>query len=780
MKEWQESDFGIEVQEDNHGFIDLFKKLLANWYWFALSGILGLAIAFLYLRYSTPMFKINARLLVSDEQKGSSGLANSSMGDFGIFMSGVSSVENEAEILKTRLLMEQVVRQLNAQVTYYHPGKIRNVEIHQPPFKVSILASDSLRSGTFTLIPIDETKARVTQDDLELEIRYEAHVDLPGIGTVRFTRNPIVDFQQERYLFNISTFDGKVSEYLGRLSVGVSNKQVSIIDLAFDYPLRQKGEEILNTIIQVYTANSIRDKNTIADSTLAFIDNRLLYVGQELSDVEGDIQVFRQQRQLADFSTQSQLLLENSSEYVKQLSEVETQLNILSELEQYLTNDDNKRVLPSAILPQDMVFNGMVERYNNLLIERDRRLLSATEDNPMVRNLDQQIANIRNDIQANLRTTRDRLAITRDGLQRKTGQLETEVNKVPATERAYLDLMRQQQIKQELYVYLLTKREETAISKTANISSSKVIDPPKAATLPFSPRRTSRLFIGLLVGLAIPFGIIYLRDLFNTRIQDKDDVSQRTQVPILSEISHNREKETLIVQHNPRSPIAEQFRALRTNLAFYLKDKSQKTILLTSSMSGEGKSFLALNLGIILAISGKKVVVMEMDLRKPNLSVKLGITNNFGYTNYAITSSLTPKEIVVPSKVHEQLHLISSGPVPPNPAETLLSERLDTLMAYLRQTFDYIIIDAPPIGLVTDAQLLAQYADLTLYVVRQGYTQKNQIPMVEELYTQRKMKQLALLINDIPISQGYGYGYYDQPAKKGRNGWLTSLFRKTG
>ena len=787
MKEWQDDDFEREGQEDNQKLIEFLGKLWANWYWFALFGILGLTVAYLNLRYSTPVYKINAKLLVTEEQKGASTTGTGVfLGDLNSFFGGVNSVDNEAEILKTRYLMEQVVHKHNAQVNYFVPGDVRDVEVYPSPFDVTLLRSDSLTGGTFRLQLKDNEHINISQDHFEQETTFGTTIDLPGVGSVFISRNPKVPISKTTYRFEVVPFDTRVNEYMGRLSVGVTNKQVSIIDLSFDYPIKVKGESILRTILETYTENNLQDKNTIADSTIAFIDNRLLFVGQELGDVEGDIQVFRQSKQLADISTQSQLLLENSAEYIKQLSEVETQLTILDNLREYVIDPKNQRVVPSALLPDDMVFNSLVERYNTLLLERDRRLLSATPNNPTVQNLDQQLANLRADMLANLENTRNRFETTRNELRRKTGQLESEVRRVPATERQYLDLARQQQIKQELYVYLLQKREETAISKTANISNSRIIDPPKAKTLPFSPRRTRTLAMGLLIGLIIPATSIYLRDLLNTRVRSREDIQKQTALPIVGEISHSASKQTLVVTRDSRTPIAEQFRALRTNLAFYLSHINKSTILLTSSTSGEGKSFVALNMAMIFAISGKKVVVLEMDLRKPNLSIKLNIPNNFGFTNYIISSSQIPESIIRPSGVHEGLYLISSGPIPPNPAEMILSKRMDELMTYLKQTFDTIIIDAPPVGLVTDAQLLSQHADLTLYLVRPKVTHKRQLQIPNELHQSGKMKQIALIVNDIQTkNSGYGYGYgysygygnYGENTPEKRKSWLP-FFKK--
>lgn len=779
MKESYERRIEQTEPQSPNSVLQLVNRYKQHWHWFLLCGLLGLSIAYLKLRYSTPIYKVQAKILVADAKSNSSitSTPGSFGGDLGTMLGGPSSVDNEAEILKTRYIMEQVVKEINEQVTIFQPGTVRDIEAYPNPFEIDLLSSqDSIGGGVFTLEVLDKKRARISRDEaFSTTFEFGDTIELPRVGPVTIKRASSIDNGLTQvFKVKIAAFDSRVTNFIGRLGVTIQSNLASVINLSFDYPLRKKGEQILNKVIQVYMENNIVNKNTIADSTIAFIDKRLVLVGTELYDIEQEIEDFRQNRNLANMSSQAQILLENTRDYVNQLAEIQTQLSILENVEEYLVDEKNPRVLPNAVLTNDVVFTDLIRSYNELLLERDRRLLSATPDNPTVLNLDKQLHALRQDMLSNLHSTQSRLNITKENLARKTAQLETEIKDVPATERVFLDLSRQQQIKHELYVYLLQKREETAISKTASVSNSRVIDPPKAAASPFSPKRTSTLLAGLLIGLIVPSALIYFRDVLNTKIRTQDDIKRQTATPIIGEIIRSRYKEALVVGKHSRSAISEQFRTLRTNLAFYLTEPNQKAILLTSSMSGEGKSFVALNLATILAISGKRVVLMEMDLRKPNISVKLDNSNEIGFTNYVINTKLTPPEIIKPSGIHDDLFLIGSGPIPPNPAETILNPRLDELMQHLKNRFDYIIIDAPPIGLVTDAQLLSQYADLTLYLVRLGHTYKNQLQIVEEIFQDGKMKRLAILVNDIDpkggyghgYGSGYGYGYYEDGNKQ--------------
>jgi capsular exopolysaccharide synthesis family protein len=414
-------------------------------------------------------------------------------------------------------------------------------------------------------------------------------------------------------------------------------------------------------------------------------------------------------------------------------------------------------------------------------MEKEKKSLSQTEDNPYMQNLNAQIAGARADMLSSLRSLRKTLLISRSRLQSHSSMIAGQVKNVPAVERTYLDLTRQQQIKQELYVFLLKKREETAISKTSNISNCRIIEPPVSFG-PISPIRVNVLGYSFLLGLFLPVGLILLTDKLNTRITSKDQIATFTEVPIIGEIGHNdRSNQTIVVDQESRSPISEQFRTLRTNLSFFLKSE-EKTILLTSSMSGEGKSFISLNLATVLAISGKKVVVIEMDLRKPNLTNKLNLSRDFGFTNYIVNKDLQPENIIMPTGTHPNLCIISSGQIPPNPAEMIMNDRTESLLRELKERFDYIILDAPPVGLVTDAQLLSKYADLNLYVVRQACTYKDQLNIPQEIYTSQKMKNIAILVNDIKYTQAYGYGYgygYGYEEKNTKRGSFLKWFKKS-
>jgi len=750
----------LEV-DDSINLKEIFNKLIDKWIWFILSIVICLIVAFLYTRYTAPIYQITAKILVNDDEKGGGlGKQTGMLMDLGGLLGSKNSVDNEAEILKTRFLMEQVVRQMQLNIVYSLKTNLVRRELYQPPFKLSILkAVDTISSTQFVVQRLGGNRLKISSKNFEKEISWGEKFSVNKVGVLQIDPSQIGPISDEEYVISVSSIDSRVAELMRQLSVAVSNKQVSIVDLGLSYPLPQKGEDILNTLISRYTAANLSDKNAIADSTYKFIKERLNKIAGELGDVENKVESFKQENRLADMSEQGKVLVQNTSEFASDLAKTETQINVLNDLEKYLKdNVNNKRVFPSSLLPQDLVFSNLMTQYNALLIEREKQLLGVTEESPFILNIDKQIAGLRGDILSNIQSSKNSYIITKNKIKSQLTQAEGQISGVPQVEKNYLKLARNQQIKQELYIFLMQKAEETAISKTSNISVAKTIDPPKARVAPISPKKNVIYGAGFVAGLMIPILLIFGLELFNITITTKEEITALTTVPVIGEISHNTSDDNLIVANQNRSAISEQFRALRTNLSFYLKNAGENVILLTSSMSGEGKSFTAINLGNILALAGKKVLLMELDLRKPGLSAKLGVTNDVGFSNYTISDDVKISDIVKPLSINRNMFIISSGPLPPNPAETLMSEHMPKLMEELKKQFDYIILDAPPIGIITDAQLLAPYSNATLYLVRQKVTRKDQLSIVEDLNKTGKMKNMGIVVNDI-VSKYYGYGY---------------------
>jgi tyrosine-protein kinase Etk/Wzc len=630
---------------------------------------------------------------------------------------------------------------------------------------------------------LSESKVHISAEGIvNKDISWNDTLHLPE-GVMKVVRQPGNNLIKENYVLRVVSVDKAVTVYRNKLAVNIPNKQVSTIDLTMTSTIPEKGELILNELINAYMQLSVDAKNRIADSTIAFVDNRLALVSHELTGVEKDIQTFKQNNQLADLGEQAKLLISSTGDFSRQLTEQQVKLSVIESLEKYINDEtNNKRIVPSSLVLEDPNFVSIIGKYNGLELERERLLMSNTPSNPVVKNIDEQLVGLRGDLKSNLSSFKTGIQTSIGQLQQRSGAIDKKIQQVPAKERVFLDYSRQQAVKQELYLFLLKKREESAISKSSNLAGARIIDLAKSEAFPYMPKRALIYLLGMMLGIILPSIGLYLRGILSRRVVNKLDITENTPAPILAEVGHTDVKTAVIISKDSVTPVAEQFRALRTNLQFVLRNPSEKVILLTSSMSGEGKTFIATNLAAVLSLSGKKVLLMEMDLRKPKISEKLGLDNRTGFSTWSIGK--TPlSELIQPSGINENCWIISSGPIPPNPAELLLTDATKELFQTLRSRFDYIVVDAPPVGLVTDAQLLASFADATLYLVRQGYTFKQQLQISKELFIFHKMPKMNIIVNDVKAGKGYGYSYgygygygYNANSEKGLSKKIKVIF----
>jgi tyrosine-protein kinase Etk/Wzc len=430
---------------------------------------------------------------------------------------------------------------------------------------------------------------------------------------------------------------------------------------------------------------------------------------------------------------------------------------------QYVDNASKPQTIPSSLITKDVAFGTAINEYNQMLLRREELKMQFVEASPVIANLDQQIETAREALVTNLKNYRTSLQISHGALKKQDSGILNQISNAPVKERIYLDYAREQSLKQDLYLFLLQRREETAISQTATLSNCRILDSAESEAKPFAPNKSLIYFIGILAGFTLPVAGLSIKEVFNIRIHNKADIEKHSSVPLLGEISRLIGGKRLPVYNDPLSIIAEEIRAIRTNLK-YITDKDRSNVIMfTSSMSGEGKSFISFNLASSIAVSDKKVVLLELDLRKPKLVENHGVCNEYGFTNYMISKETDLDKLILKSTISENLYVIPSGPIPPNPAELLMNDKLKVLIEELRRRFDYILIDTPPVGLVSDALLIEEYADITCYVIRQDYTYKSQLGIVNDLFKSRKVKQLYLVVNDIKTQKnaltGYGNGY---------------------
>ncbi len=759
-------------QEVDLGYI--VGKVLGNWYWFLLSLVLCLALTTIFVIYVSPNYNITAQVLVNgDQSKGiTSGESETDiLSSLGLF-STPTNVNNELEIISSRTLLEKTVHDLQLNVIYYGQGPVRYEETYtNSPFFIKILNLAPIVKPNFfgdNTSPV-EYYMHINKDSVNFEDKNTDSVFNAKFGdTLRFKygtwvleNNPAVVETDPKHDIGmrIYTYDYIYSLYSAIYTAILTNEDVTTIDMDLTSPVPKKGEDILNHIIQLYVKSDIDENNKIADSTIAFIDQRLIGVTRDLMGIESTIEQFKKQNNLASIPDQAKLLVDNTLTLNTQLAQQQVQIQVVKDLENYLEDEkNNQRIMPTTAPIQDPAFVASLEKYNALQIERQNNLLTSTENNPMIKGLDIQIEQQRGVLLKMLQSFENGLVVNKNDLTNRSGIVAGAIQKVPTQEKIYLDYSRQQDVLQQLYLYLLKTKEQTEVSKSDNIDPIRIINAPESDPLPYFPNKILFFLGAFIFGIMIPSMVLFVKELLRNKITVPEDITTVTNVPLVASISHTKSENPVVVTSTSRTAISEQFRALRTNLQFIANKATDKVILVTSSMSGEGKSFVAINLATTLGFSGKKVLLMEMDLRKPKLSANLGLDNNVGFTNY-IVSDIKIDDIIKPSGINDNVWIISSGLIPPNPSEIILNEKVEKLFAEIRHNFDYIVIDTPPIGLVSDAILIGKYSDISMYVVRQKYTFKKQLEIVDDLYQNNKLKNLNIIFNDIKKVAGYEYGY---------------------
>jgi tyrosine-protein kinase Etk/Wzc len=753
-------------------FKEILTKYLQYWYLFVIGGFLGLTAAFLYIHYYTvPKYSISSTLLIKDDETGSDlpgGLSDVSMLNYS------KNIDNEIEVLSSKSLMQRVVSELGLYTSYYVEGRVRDKEIYGEdlPLKVIISSFDSTAFGKSIFIHIKPNNSFALEEDTGLltNHKFGQQINKP-YGAFTVVAASGVASAGEKVIVQFNDIRGVAKHYNQALQVEPNKNNSSVLWVGLIDPIPQRGKDIINKLIEVYNKEAIEDKNLIAANTIAFLDERLKFLTTELSVVEKDVEHYKRQNELTDINSQASNFLAQASNYNQKLSDWSIQIEVLESIEKYMNMDSNKyKMVPSTLNIQDPTLSGLIAKFNELQLERERILRTTFPNNPIVVNINEQLENLRLNIKENLRNIKRGLIITSNNLKASSEQFQTKIKNVPSMERELLEINRQQAIKQNLYLYLLQKREEAAVSLAANIANSRIIDPAMSSDGPISPNKQMICLMYLLTGLGLPFAGIFIKDLLNNKIQTQQDVEQLTDTPIIGVLVHNK-YDTLVVRKGNLSPLAEMFRLIRTKIKFAAVDKENKVILVTSSMSGEGKTFFSINLGASLALTGKKVLLLELDLRNPNLLNELGMPEGLGITNYLISDRVAISDLIVPFETIDNLYVVSSGPVPPDPAELMLSLKLTHLVNELRESFDHIIIDTPPIGQVTDAFCLSSLIDSTVYIVRYGYTYKKQLNIIENIYKNKELRHPMIVLNDAKKGNRdyFGYGYNIGYGQKGNN-----------
>jgi len=740
-------------------FRDLFYKYVRFLPFFLLSTAFALFIAFVYLRYATPIYSVGGTLLIKSEQQGSSS-RNDKMAD--IFGNKSSNIQSEIEVLKSRPLMERVVRKLDLQFSYFVKGKIKTVNIYkQGPFLIDAFElTDSFSSFSLKIKFLNDHEFRINDDN---NIFTFGQVFKNAKGVFRLTRNPFGGVSKD-YSVTRQPTSSVAGAFAGSLQIAPKTAGTGILSISMQTPNAQMGADIINSLMEEYGDFSIEQKKQSSDQILEFIDARLVDYGHKLDSVQKIQQDYEQKYNLIDVEAQSGNYFSNLSEADKATYEQSLKINAVDMVDDYLSDkkyEFGKVTVPSSLTLDDPTLEGLIATYNTTELERQQLLdANVPADNPSVIEANGQIEKLRVSIRENLKNIKSSLNTVIARLRQRSSENEAQLKAMPARVRELAEIKQEAEAMRALFRFLQEQKETTAISRASTISNSAVVDRASATSIPIKPNRRSIQILAILLGLGLPAMVIFIGEILNDKVTTRFDVEKITTAPILGEIGHSYSEKVLIVNKTTRSMVAEQFRIIRSNLQYILSSKTEKSVLLvTSSFSGEGKSYVSTNMGAVLALAGKKTVILEFDIRKPKVLTGLGMTKGPGITNYLVGKAKL-EEIIRPVPENENLFIIGCGPVPPNPAELLLGQLVEDMFTWLRENFDVILIDTAPVGMVSDAMTLSKFADTTLYLVRQGHTFKKQVVLIDEFYQANKLPKVSIIVNDVKMKPGYGYYGY--------------------
>jgi len=779
-------------QEDEFQIQNLFREILQKWHYYFIAGVLFAGIAILYIKFTLPVYQASSSILIDDEGSSTANLTDILSSDlFGTNL----NLPTEIGILRSRTVIQETIKRLNLEVQYWSTSSYPAQPLYpRSPIKVEIdTFIREYKDLAYSVTILDS-------NNFDLEVEYDGD-KLPAytlhqkfsfgqqIKTDYFSFNlkkgeliqPVIG---GTYEFKVRSANKLIAEILENLTAEPLDKEANIVRMTYLDVIPVRALDILNEIGKVYIDLDIQDKAEVASLTLKFVEEQLTSTGSMLSNNEQEMQAFKEKHKTVDLSEESKAVLQKLN--ILDIDRVKNNIEItsLQNLYNYISkNEDLTNLAPSSLGIPDPLLVELITNFQMLQSKRKSVSFGVKSDAPAVKVLDQQIQENRASLLENVRSIQKRLTVTRDALNVQLAEYEGSIKQVPEMERQLLGIKRNFEVNQNIYTYLLQKKAETSIAKATAVSDNKILDSSALADEPVEPSKKIIAGIILLLTLIIPTAYISAKNLFRNTVSSKDDIAMYTDVPVIGVVGHSDETLNLVVNKRPKSAIAEAFRTIRTNLQYYGQKESCKTILITSSVGGEGKSFATLNLAGIIAMQQQKVVIIGLDLRKPKLYQDFGWKNDVGASNYlAGTKSL---EEVIRKTDNPFLDIIISGPTPPNPAELLSKPLMTDMLAELKTRYDFIIIDTPPIGVVADAFILIPQTDVNLYLVRRGYSRLEFLKTLEELYAEGKIPNASIVLNDADFSHSYGYGhhygyldgnagYYDEieeTAARKRAGW---------
>jgi tyrosine-protein kinase Etk/Wzc len=733
---------------------DVLFKYLPYWPIFIVFLIASLLAAWFYLRVTPKQYEITASILIKDEKKGSSEVETiKSINQISL----QKIVENEIEIFRSRTLMYQVVNNLKLYASIFEEDKMMPKSAYSSsPVIIEAAKPDELLPADKIEFQFNDSDSTVSIDGKKYPLNQFVNTNYGSLKFIPNTRQ----FQKpsKQLFFTLENAKKVTTDLLEGLTATASTKLTSILDLKIRNTDTRQGEDILNELIKVYNKASLEEKTRLATTTSLFVGNKLAEVEKELLEIERKAQGYKSSKGAVDISTQGQLVLKSMTESGQKLADVDMQLSALKEVDKYVNGGG---AAPSIIGLTDKVLPELVNKLSNHELEYEKLKKTTAENNPILTSLKDQIIKLKNDISENIGQQKTTLEASKLNLHSTSNSFSTALQSLPQKERELIDISRQQAIKSNLYAFLLQKKAESDLSHL-DIADTRIVDDAQASLEPVSPKSKLIYIVAFIMALIIPAGLVSVKEFLSRKILFRHEIENLTSTPIIGEISFDKSKEPLVIQEGKRTFIAEQFRRMRTSLGYIGGNSGKKKILVTSSLSGEGKSFVAANLALSLALTDKKVVLLELDLANPSLSTKLNVSYEEGVSNY-LWGECEPEYIIKRTSVNNNLFFIPSGPLPDNPSELLMSSKLKELLNYLEDAFDIIIIDSAPASLLSDAYVLSPLCDVTLYVVKHKFTPKSYLERLDEENAANQLNNMRIVFNGIQsrgfTKNGYGYGY---------------------
>ncbi len=771
-----------KIQEsDELSLRELIDQYTQYWYLFVIGVLIALVLAFLYLRYTPQLYQSKATIIIKDE-KTQSPLEMAAFSQFGSFLSRFKNnqIDNELAIFNSKRLISETVKELQLNIKYEVVGNIKTSELYgYKPFEVKFQSfNEDLDTNVpvlyFKILSSNEFHLESEENETAATYNFGEQIKLPfGEITVLPNLEDAEKFEgyvNKTLLVSYLTVEKVALGFQDRVNILNTDGKSNVVELSIQTQNKEKGQDFLDELVRQYNKDAVQDRNEIAKKTSAFIESRLQIITKELDSVESNKEDFKSSNRLTDIQAEAQITLENASEFNKRQLDVSTQMELSNTMIDYIKNSNPDELLPANIGISNESVGTAVNNYNELILYRNKLLQSSTSKNPVVKSVNEQITQMRANILGSLENSRNGLRIAMKDLNVQENIISSKISQVPAKEKIFRGIERQQTIKEQLYLFLLQQREEASIALAATADRAKIVDSAYGPEQPVSPKKPIIYLGALLAGLLVPFGGIYSFYLLSTKVKNRKDVEKHLKtISIIGEIPKIQKGESELIQFNDRSIMAEAYRILRTNLQYLFINKLEenekgKTLIVTSTIKGEGKTFVAFNLALTLALTGKKVVLVGADIRNPQLQRYLPehLKNNKGLTEYIVYDDMKVEDVVSQSEYNENLSIVLSGAIPPNPAELLMQKRTTTFVEALKKEYDYIIMDTAPSMLVTDTILINKLADITLYVVRAGYTDKRLLDFPQDAIEDGRLANVAIVLNNVSLNNfGYGnkYGY---------------------